>query len=125
MPKFVSRYLLWGACLLLLASARAEAATVTLAWDAPSSPDIIGYRLMYGLTSGQYSTQVDVVGTQYTLNLPNGTYYFVVRAFSVDGLMSAPSNEVVAFVGTIGVPTPGGCTTADPFASLGGGTCYN
>jgi hypothetical protein len=130
MGTFISRYLRWGVCLLLLgAAARADAATVTLAWDPSPSPDVAGYRLMYGTSSGLYTTQVDVIGsTQHTLNLPDGTYYFVVRAFSVDGLTSAPSNEVVAFVGTIVSPSPtptGSCTTPDPFVSLGGGTCYN
>jgi hypothetical protein len=84
---------------------------------------------MYGTRSGQYTAQVDVVGrTDFTLTLPDGTYYFVVRAFSFDGLTSAPSNEVIAFVGTGVVPSPTpttSCTTPDPFASMGGGTCYN
>jgi hypothetical protein len=127
MPRFISRSLLWGACLLLLCGARAEAASVTLAWDASPSPDVAGYRLVFGTASGQYTTQVDVFGrTEHTLTLPDGIYYFVVRAFSVDGLTSSPSNEVVAFVGTAPTPTPTkGCTTSDPFASMGGGTCYN
>ena len=102
---------------------------MTLAWDPSPSPDVAGYRLMYGTASGQYTTQVDVVGrTEHTLTLPDGVYYFVVRAFSVDGLTSAPSNEVIAFVGTIVVPPPTpttGCSTPDPFASLGGGVCSN
>lgn len=77
-------------------AATAEAATVTLAWDPNSEPDIAGYKLSYGTTSGQYTTTVDVghVTTHTLTNLAGGvTYYFVLQAYNASGT-SPYSNEV-------------------------------
>jgi hypothetical protein len=77
-------------------SAAAEAATVTLAWDPNSEPDIAGYKLSYGTTSGQYTTTIDVghVTTRTLTNLAGGvTYYFVLQAYNAAGT-SPYSNEV-------------------------------
>ena len=77
-------------------AAAAEAATVTLAWDPNPEPDIDGYRLSFGTSSGQYTTTVDVGNiTTYTLTslLPGVRYYFALRAYNAAGT-SPYSNEV-------------------------------
>ena len=111
--------------LLLFAGARVEANSVTVAWDRNPEPDVAGYTLFYGTQSGQYSVSIQAGNvTQITLpSLPDGTYFFAVQAYNASGFASPLSGEIRADLGT-GMST-GGCTTGDPFASLGGGTCYN
>lgn len=69
---------------------------VTLAWDANSEPDLSGYKLHYGTTSGAYTETIDV-GNSTTATMPNlpsgSTYFFVVTAYNTERLESLPSNE--------------------------------
>ncbi|MBN1569551.1 MAG: fibronectin type III domain-containing protein [Acidobacteria bacterium] len=83
----------------LLFSIFASAGEVKLAWDPNTEPELKGYRLYYGTASGQYKTILDVGNiTTYTIkDLPAGTYYFAVRAYSAD-IESAYSNEVSATI---------------------------
>ena len=63
----------------------ASAADVTIAWDANEEPDLKGYVLYYGTSSGHYTGHVDVGNqTQYTIpELQDGvTYYFAVTAYN-------------------------------------------
>jgi len=73
----------------------AQAATVSLTWTAPASGAVpTGYRILYGSTSGQYTTTVDAGAvTSLALTLAPGAYYFVAVSYNVAGT-SAPSNEV-------------------------------
>src|SRR6266478_7015815 len=76
---------------------RVVAADVTLAWDADSDPNVVGYRLHSGTTSGVYTqtTEVGNVTAASVSNLVNGnTYFFVVTAYDANAIESAPSNEV-------------------------------
>ena len=98
--------LLWGA-LPLHASQ-----PVSLEWDVNSEPDIVGYRLHYGTSSGQYTTSVDVGNlTRATIqNLADeNAYFFTVTAYNMAGLESQTSNEAVRPAippdPTIGAPT--------------------
>ncbi len=124
--------------LFLLVSARVDAASLTLAWDPNPDPDLAGYKVCYGTQSGIHTVLIDVGNTtQYTFaNLPDGTYYFAVVAYNQEGALSLKSNEVGATLSSPVTPpaptidpTPAPvtttCTTPDPFASMGGGTCYN
>ena len=89
---------IWIACVVIGIAATAEGAAVTLAWNPNPEPDITGYRVSYGTTSGQYTTSVDVGNTtSYTVtNLFAGqTYYFAVQAYNAAGT-SPYSNEVSA-----------------------------
>ena len=118
----------WSLCLLcLLGAARAEAGTVRLAWDARPEPEVAGFQILYGNHSRAYTGRVDVGrATDYTITaLADGIYYFAVQAYTSDGTLSLPSNEVVAAVGSTGIVVLGGCTTSDPFVAIGGGTCVN
>ncbi len=83
--------------LALIFGAVLSAGEVTLAWDPNSEPDLAGYKLYYGLESGQYDEIIDVgnVTTTTVPGLDAGlTYYFVVTAYNAAGLESDPSNEV-------------------------------
>ena len=88
--------------LLLAFSANAHAGQVTLAWDANTDPELGGYKLYYGQTSGNYSANVNVGNqTSYTLTaLTAGqTYYFAVKAYDRLGQNeSAFSSEVQATI---------------------------
>ena len=83
--------------LLLGLIAQAQAAQVTLAWDANSEPDLSGYKLYYGTSPGNYPNVITLgLVTTYTVtNLTDGvTYYFALTAFDTEGFESDKSNEV-------------------------------
>jgi hypothetical protein len=94
---FISRLVAFTITLLLSAPALADAATISLAWDANSESDLAGYILVYGTSSGAYSTSIDV-GRSISYSVPSlspGTrYYFAVRAYNTAGVMSPLSAEV-------------------------------
>jgi fibronectin type III domain protein len=74
-----------------------ESATLTLAWDSSTDPNVAGYVLYWGTHSGVYSSQSNV-GNQSLVQvggLADGTYYyFVVYAYNTAGQLSPPSGEV-------------------------------
>lgn len=98
-------WILTFACLVLVGgSIPLEAATVSLAWDAPVSTTdgtpiatLAGYRLYYGTTSQTYSHSV-TVGLEPTATLSNlqegVTYYFAVVARTEAGAESVFSEEL-------------------------------
>lgn len=77
--------------------------TATLTWDSPTTnadgtplTDLVGYKIYYGTTSGNY-TEVIAVGnvTTYKVEgLQPGTYYFALTAYDTSGNESGYSNEV-------------------------------
>jgi hypothetical protein len=76
----------------------AQAATITLAWDPNTEPDLGGYLLSYGTASGQYTTTIDVGNvTSFLFAEPNPSvqYHLALRAYDTEGLISPYSNEVV------------------------------
>ncbi len=93
---------------------------VTLTWDPNTEPDLAGYEIYYGTSSGNYQWNIDIGNvTTYTLyGLNVGvTYYIAATAYNTQGLQSGYSNEVVYTVSS--------CTyTISPssasFSSLGG-----
>ena len=83
--------------LVLIVAARSQAGTITLAWEASTSPDVIGYYVVYGTAPGQYTQVVDAGNTTTVAihGLADGQiYYFGVEAYSSNHVPSAPSNEV-------------------------------
>jgi hypothetical protein len=99
--RVFSLYLRWLATalavLIVVGVGSAEAATVTLQWDANPETDIAGYIVSYGTTSGQYSTVVDVgnqLWFQFAEPNPGAIYYFAVRAYNTAGDQSPLSVEV-------------------------------
>jgi fibronectin type 3 domain-containing protein len=70
--------------------------SVILTWDPNPEPDIAGYRLRYGTSSGAYAQTLDVANTTTTTltNLDRNTAYFmVVSAYNTAGLEGPPSDE--------------------------------
>jgi hypothetical protein len=92
-------------------AARAEAATVTIAWDPNSEPDITRYVVGYrtSVNGGETIVNVGLVTTwSLTTAVAGQTYYFRVYAENSAGLRSAPSNEVTTTVPTTPPPPTGG-----------------
>src|SRR3989441_24250 len=106
------RRALFVACVLTvlcsLAPAVANAAQVALAWDANTDPDLAGYKLYYGLSSGSYQSSVDVGNvTSYTLSglLDGRIYYFAATAYNLSLAESGFSNEVSKAIADVTPPT--------------------
>jgi hypothetical protein len=102
---------------ILLLSAWARAADVTLAWDANTEADLSGYKLYYGAASGSYTCSVGVGNvTRYTLTGLNAgqTYFFAATAVSTSGAESGYSNEV-----SYAVPAPPNQAPTTPSAPAG------
>jgi hypothetical protein len=81
----------------LAAFEKAHALDVTLNWDAGGSPNITGYHVYYGTTSGSYLYRIDVSNnTSATLtNLEPGlTYYIVATSQDIYDNQSPYSSEV-------------------------------
>src|SRR4051812_1530169 len=74
----------------------ADASNLKFAWNASTDPNVTGYNLSYGTTSGRYSKTINAgAATSTSVSLtPGSTYYFVVTAYNSIGLQSLPSNEV-------------------------------
>jgi len=87
----------------------AQAAQVTLAWDASTSSGVAGYEINYGQTSGSYATQVDVGNqTSYTVTgLHDGAiYYFAAKAYDTARTTQSDfSNEVSQTIAASAAPT--------------------
>jgi len=86
------------ACLLCLGFApAAQAASLTVAWDPSPDANVAGYLISYGTQSGRYSWNLNAgAQTQSAVSglSDNTTYFFVVQAYTSDGVMSSPSPEV-------------------------------
>src|SRR5688500_455290 len=110
MPKLL--YVLTFVCFMFGTAARAEAATVTLAWDPNSEADLAGYTVLFGTRSGGYDRVIEV-GRTTTWTFREAevgkTYYFVVQAVNTSGARSEFSNEVQTTV-----PDPGFQSPSDP-----------
>lgn len=82
--------------------------TVTVSWAPPATrsngdpislSELTGYQVRYGTQSGTYDNQVFAAGGNTTEQpvsdlVVGETYYFVVAAQDIEGLQSAPSEEV-------------------------------
>lgn len=83
--------------LVCTASPRVHAASVSLEWDPNTEPDLSGYKVHYGLASGNYTTHLDVGNTVIkTINTLDDckTYYLAVTAYDSYANESGYSNEV-------------------------------
>ena len=82
---------------LLTLSATGFSAQVTLAWNPNTEPNLAGYTIYYGTSSGNYSSSISLgnVTTSTVNNLSGGVaYFFVLTARNTVGLESGYSNEV-------------------------------
>ena len=86
----------------MLCLSRAVATTsthsATLAWDPVSEQSVVGYRLLIGTSSGDYTRSYNVgLATDFFIDgLDYGqTYHAVVISLGADGFESEPSTELV------------------------------
>jgi hypothetical protein len=97
--------------------------SVELGWDPNSDPDLAGYRLYSGTTSGVYTQQIEVGNATTTLvsNLIDGTtYFFAITAYNTSSVESPQSNEISYTVPSPNpspTPTPSPLPTATPSPS--------
>ena len=84
-------------CAVFLAASIAQAADVTLAWNASITPGVTGYRIHQGTSTGTYTTIKDVgsgLTTIITGLTPGQRYFFAASAYDGFGQQSGFSNEV-------------------------------
>lgn len=115
--RFIKCLACFGLAFLYLTTA--QAAQVTLAWDAVTASNLGGYKVYYGQKSGNYTSNIDVgKQTTYTVaNLQDGaTYYFAVTDYdSARTMESGFSNEVsktFSSSSSSGGSTSGGSTSS-------------
>ncbi|MFO1475835.1 MAG: fibronectin type III domain-containing protein [Verrucomicrobiota bacterium] len=80
-----------------LLPACANPTSVALAWDPSACPNLAGYNLYWGPSSGIYTNSTSTgTNSQYTLTglNPGSKYYLTVTAVNVFGLESVPSSEL-------------------------------
>ncbi|MEW5977323.1 MAG: malectin domain-containing carbohydrate-binding protein [Acidobacteriota bacterium] len=75
----------------------ARAGSLTVSWDPVTSPNLGGYKIRYGTSTGSYTQTVDV-GSASRWTIPSlqegATYYLRVLAYDSNGLAGTPSEEV-------------------------------
>jgi hypothetical protein len=83
--------------ILLLSPKSAYPAQTTLVWSPVIHPDVAGYKIYYGTSSGDYDVSLDV-GNWTSVTIAglddSKTYYFASTAYSTYGEESDFSNEV-------------------------------
>lgn len=102
--------------IMLLGPAFAYAGNVSLTWGVPTtntdgSPltDLAGYKIYYGIASGNHSTTINVGNvTTYTITgLTDGvTYYFTGTAYNTQGAESDFTPEISMTVQTVDTTPP-------------------
>ncbi len=81
---------------LTLKSFTVSAASVGLAWDASPDSAVVGYRVYYGVASGQYTNSLtvgNVTTTQIDGLVLGVTYYFAAKSYDASNAESQFSNE--------------------------------
>jgi hypothetical protein len=116
-------------CLTLMLpvfSHEAQAAQITLAWNANSEPTVAGYRVYYGTASRVYGAVIDVGNwTNCVISgLQNGiTYFFTATAYDGEGNESSYSSEI-SYTVPAGASSPTDPSSTTPSAEGGSGGCF-
>jgi hypothetical protein len=95
----------------------ADAESLSFAWLRNNEPDVVGYRIHYGVASRAYNTVRDVGNaTGATINnlTPGTTYYFALGAYNTLGLESDLTGELVYSVPIKPAGTEIRLTSANP-----------
>jgi len=100
---------------VIISSTMAFAGEITLAWDANTEPDLAGYKIYYGIASGDYGNTIDVKQAAVGCSMLDGgydpfdlkcceitltgfeigkTYYFAATAYDEDNNESDYSEEL-------------------------------
>lgn len=110
---------------LLLIPGLVSAGEAELSWTPPTQntdgtalTDLDGYRLYYGLTSGDYPEMIDIgdptVTTYVVQGLTGGeTYYFAATAYNTNNIESDYSNEATKVIEYSIPEPPTGLTVAE------------
>jgi hypothetical protein len=97
--KFIFCFLLTIAIFTMLE--KAKASNMILDWRASMSPNVIGYHVYYGTTSGNYPYKVNA-GNTTMITISNldsgGMYYFVATAYTASGRESPYSAAIKVLV---------------------------
>ena len=114
----------WSFCLLIWTLCSADGASVTLAWDASPSVDVVRYVVSMGTNSGGPYPQQWAVAGQFNTQLivpalSPGRYYFVAQAVNMSNLWSDFSNQVEVLI-----PKPPQLATVERPSVLLTGTVY-
>ena len=107
---------------LIVCVTHAYAGQVTLGWDQNTEPDLAGYKIYYGNSSGNYTQSKDVIGKTATsciiTNLTEGqTYYFAATAYNSSLVESNYSAEVSCTINPATTSVPTTTTTVQPTTS--------
>jgi hypothetical protein len=103
-------------CVEILRPSLLLAGSLKASWNANTEPDLAGYKIYYGESSGNYSTSINVGKvTLYTINqLKEGVdYYFVITAYDTAGNESDYSAEVSGKIPVVD-STPPAVTSITP-----------
>ena len=110
-------------------SQASPACPLTLAWDAPSNPAVLGYVFHYGLTGSSVTNRLETGSVrQVTLShLQAGSnYFFYVTAYDANGIEGDPSDLLLLTASIVsplqGVALPDGAMRIQ-FSSLPGTVC--
>ena len=98
-----------------------HAAQVTVAWDPNPEPEVAGYKIYYGTTSGSYTASIDAGSATSAVisGLQDGaTYFFSAVAYDNSNNESGFSNEI-----TYAVPAAASASVGGE-SSSGGGACF-
>ena len=95
------------ALILFISTTNVYSAQVTIAWNQNSEPDVGGYKIHSGPSSGNYNNVINV-GNQTSYTFPDlvedQTYYFVATAYDTSNNESGYSAEMVYNVPDITPP---------------------
>jgi len=91
--------------LLIFCVTHVYAGQVTLGWDQNTEPDLAGYKIYYGNSSGNYTESVNITSGNVTTctisDLTEGqTYYFAATAYNSSLVESNYSTEVYYTINT-------------------------
>lgn len=95
----MKRLIITLSLIILTFTAPCWAAEVDFVWDPNSETDLAGYRLFQRTAGGNYDYAAPVAeipaGTEVCtlIDIPDGDYRWVVRAFDTSGNESGDSNE--------------------------------
>ena len=108
---------------LLQAPTTGVAGEATLSWDQNTEPELAGYMVYFGTSSGVYGTPLDA-GTQTTYTVTGlaiGPSYFAVTAYNTAGTESTFSNEATKIIVDTAPPvTPSPSQDQSPPADIQG-----
>jgi hypothetical protein len=92
-----AKHFILGLILLVFLPGVLHSENVTMSWNPNTEPDLAGYKLYYGLSSRDYSVEINTGNTtNYVVGgLDTGVmYYFALKAYDLFGNVSDFSEEI-------------------------------